>query len=81
MVSDLPDLAAPHAHFGCDTGTSRPHQVCLRATVSAPAFGVLLQLLSCFNTALTACAQTKNNLYEHGVERGLGCIPGFGRQL
>lgn len=24
---------------------------------------------------VTARAQTKNNLYEHGVERGLGCSP------
>lgn len=29
-----------------------------------------LQHLSCFNMALAACAQTKNNLYEHRVKRG-----------
>lgn len=40
-VWPLPDPAAPHAHFGRITGTSRPRQVRLRANNATPAFGVL----------------------------------------
>lgn len=69
----MPSLAVIQAPLG--------HAKSVHEPLSAPAFGVFLQQLSCFNMVVTARAQTKNNLYEHGVERGLGCSPGLSRRL